>query len=41
MNLAYDLDPKVFDNSAYSIQQLHAAGYGFLLENQMKMKLFS
>ena len=41
LNLAYDQDFKVFYNSAYSIQQLHAAGYAFLIENRMKIKLFS
>ena len=31
----------VFYNAAYLIQELHAAGDEFLLENRMKIKLFS
>ena len=41
MNLEHYQNPQVFYKAAYLIQQLHAAGYEFLLENQMKIKLFS
>ena len=33
MNLEHYQNPKVFYKAAYFIQQLHAAGYEFLLEN--------
>ena len=39
MNLAHNQDPMVFYNAAYLIQELHAAGDEFLLENRMKIKL--